>query len=92
MTTFDYRYVEDLLLELLSLMSSIFTDAEIDEVQVFIDSGEYGLALDAFVDIVTEEKKPILFRAFALVLELAGAMQLDKKVFEAKLRGHLTEG
>ena len=91
MTTYDYRNIEDLLLRLLGLLLEIFTDSEKSEVQDFIDAGEYGLALETLVDIVIEENKQIPGESLALVCELADVMQLDKKVFEEKLRGHVTD-
>ncbi|MEL6117886.1 MafI family immunity protein [Photobacterium sp. SP02] len=91
MTIHDYQFVENLLLRLLSLLLEIFTDSEKGEVQDFIDVGEYGLALDTLVDIVIEENKQIPGESLALVYELADVMQLDKKMFEEKLRGHVTD-
>lgn len=91
MTTYDYHSIENLLLRLHGLLLEIFTDSEKGEVQDFIDAGEYGLALETLVDIVIEENKQIRREYFALVCELADAMQLDKKVFEEKLRDHVTD-
>ena len=91
MNTYDYQYIEELLLRLLSLLLEVFADSEKDEVRDFIDAGEYGLALETLVDIVIEENKQIPGESLALVCELADVMQLDKKVFEEKLRGHVTD-
>ncbi len=91
MITYDYQYIEELLLRLLSLLLGVFSDSENHEVQVFIDAGEYGLALETLVDIVIEEDKKISSESFALVRKLASVMQLDKKVFEEKLRSHVTD-
>ena len=90
MSAYDYLSIKKLLLRLLSLLLEIFTDSEKGEVQDFIDAGEYGLALETLVDIVVEEDKQIPCESLALVCELADVMQLDKKVFEEKLRGHVT--
>ena len=91
MTTYDYQSIENLLLRLLGLLLEIFTNSERNEVQDFIDAGEYGLALENLVDIVIEEYKQIPGESLALVCQLADVMQLDKKVFEEKLRGHVTD-
>lgn len=90
MTTYDYQYIEKLFLRLLRLMLGILADSERNEVQDFIDAGEYGLALETLVDIVIEENKRIPGQSLTLVYELADAMQLDKKVFEEKLSGYVT--
>jgi hypothetical protein len=91
MTIYDYRYTEELLLRLLGLLLGVFTDSEKNEVRDFIDAGEYGLALETFVDIVVEENKQIPGESLVLVYELVDVMRLDKKVFEEKLRGYVTD-
>lgn len=91
MTNLYYQYIEELLLRLLGLLLAVFTDSEKSEVQDFVDVGEYGLALETLVDIVTEENKQIPSGALNLVCELAEVMQLDKNVFEEKLRDHVTD-
>lgn len=90
--THNYQYIEDLLLQLIGLLASVFTDSEKKEIQDFIDAGEYGLALETLVDIVSEEDKQISSKSFKLVYELAEVMQLDKTIFEGKLRGHISDG
>lgn len=85
MTGYDYQNVEGLLLKLLGLLHATFKDSEKSEVQSFVDVGEYGLALETLVDIAVEENKKIPEEAMSVVIELAGVMELDKKVYEKKL-------
>lgn len=85
----NYQYIEKVLLRLLTLLASVFTEPEKIEVQEFIDVGEYGLALDTLADIVDEEDKQVPLEVLSLVCELAEVMSLDKSVFEEKLRGHV---
>lgn len=92
MMTYNYQYIEELLLRLIGLLVSVFTDSEKKEIQEFIAAGEYGLALETLVDIVNEEDKQISSESLKLVYELAEVMQLDKSVFEDKLRGHVFDG
>lgn len=92
MTNTNYQYIEELLLRLLTLLTSVFTNSEKAEVQEFIDVGEYGLALETLIDIVIEEEKIISREASNLVYKLADKMLLDKKVFEERLRDHITSG
>ena len=89
MMTYNYQHIEDLLLQLLNLLRTVFVDSENSEVQEFIDAGEYGLALETLVDIVNEEDKKISSEAMNIVFEVAKIMQLNKRVFENKLRGHV---
>lgn len=92
MMTYNYQYIEELLLQLIGLLVSVFTDSEKKEIQEFIDAGEYGLALETLVDIVNEEDKQISIESLKLIYELAEVMQLDESVFEDKLRGHVFDG
>lgn len=91
MTTYDYQYIEELLLRLLSLLSGKLNDYEKGEVQGFVDAGEYGLALETLVDIVIEENKQIPGESLVLLCELADVMQMDKKVLEERLHNHVTD-
>lgn len=54
-----YSSVVQLLDALLVELNSVFTTAEIAEVQHFIDVNEFGLALETACDIVREEHRPI---------------------------------
>lgn len=92
MYAYDYQYSEELLRRLLSLLFGVFADSEKDEMQGFMGAGEYGLALETLVDIVLEENKQIPGASLVLVCELVDVMQLDKKVFEEKRRGHVSIG
>jgi hypothetical protein len=60
---------------LLSLLSSALSWSEAQEVRDFVDVGEYGLALETLVDIVTEEEKSISAEALRLIIELADSMR-----------------
>ncbi len=91
MSTYDYQYIEELLLRLLSNLLGIFTDSEKNEVQDFIDVGEYGLALETLIDIIVEENKQISGESLELACDLAEVMQFNKKVLEEKLRAHVTD-
>jgi hypothetical protein len=92
MPTYDYQCIEVLLLRLLSFLLETFTDSERMEVQEFIDAGEYGLALETLADIVVDENKLIPSESLSLIVELVDVMQLDKKLFEERLRGRVTKG
>ena len=87
----DFKYIESLLLQLLTSLTTTFTESELKEVQEFIDVGEYGLSLETLVDIINEENKKIPVASAKLVEELENTMLLDKEVFAEKLRGHVID-
>lgn len=66
----DYKLIENLLVRLLSLLVCVFSDSEANEVQEFIDAGEYGLALDTLIDIIDEESKSISQEVVSLAKQL----------------------
>ena len=81
----DYQAIEDLLVQLLYFQKNVFDESESSEVQEFIDVGEYGLALDTFMDIVTEESKMISQDTLDLAKQSAVAMELDGEAVEERL-------
>lgn len=76
MSAFKYEVIEQLFIQLFQDVSEIFTITETQEVTSFIEEGEYGLALETFVDIVIEENKRISPSALKAIEELASAMQI----------------
>ena len=81
----DYKLIEDLLVQLLSLLVDVFSDTEINEVKEFIGVGEYGLAFDTLIDIIDEESKAIPHRVLELAKQVAVSMDLDSSNVEARL-------
>ena len=60
--------------DLLAAAAPVLSDVERNEIQRFIDVGEYGLALEVAVDIYAEEKKITSPAVIALIERLAEAM------------------
>ena len=67
------RCLDDFLTSAKPFLSS----TETDEVQGFVDVGEYGLALETLVDIFCEERKSISGQVISLVAATATSMGLD---------------
>lgn len=88
MTDINYQGIEVSLLQLIKLLGGIFSQSEIQEVQDFVDAGEYGLALETLVDIVDEEDKKISNEIVASILQLADKMSMDREALFEKLQGH----
>ena len=89
MTNYDYKRIERMLLELLDALRVVFGQSEREEVEEFIDAGEYGIALETLVDIVCEEDKAIGADAVEIVRDVAVIMGLNGKDFEDKLSDHI---
>ncbi|WP_312529768.1 MafI family immunity protein [Comamonas sp.] len=74
-----FEKVEDLLFQLIAELITIFSEAELNEIQKFIDVAEYGLALETVMAIYLEEKKFISSKALNLIECLGAAMSMDVK-------------
>lgn len=78
-TVIDFEKIEDLLSQLIAEVKVLFSEAQLGEVQRFIDVGEYGLALETVIAIYLEENKPISSKALNLVDFLGAVMSIDAK-------------
>lgn len=87
----DYKFIEKLLLRMLSLLVGVFSKSEADEVQEFIDAGEYGLALETLIDIIHEESKSIPQEVVELAKQTAVTMELDGLGVEVRLAGFVVD-
>ena len=74
-----FANVEEKLTRLLASLTS-FSETERDEVQKFVDVGEYGLAAETAYQIILEERKPVTDQAVAMLRELAAAMGIADSV------------
>ena len=80
MATINHDHIENLFKQLFHQVSNLFSTEELNEVNEFLDVGEYGLALETFIDIVVEEKKDIPAKACILIEELAVVMKINKDI------------
>jgi lipoate-protein ligase A len=81
-----YGYdVEKTLMKLMASVGERFSESEKVEVEEFIDAGEYGLALDVFMDIVEEESKKISLEEIEMAKKAAKEMGIDSGAVENKL-------
>lgn len=87
----DFVKLERLLSGLITSVSGVFSQEEIEEVQSLIDVGEYGVALETFVDVVVEENKGITKSCLVLIEEAAAMMEMDPEVFSRKLIEHFVD-
>ncbi|MBS1912965.1 MAG: MafI family immunity protein [Bacteroidetes bacterium] len=72
----DFKVIEHEINGLLDFMEMQFTARERAEVQRFLHFGEYGLALETFIGIVTEEEKQITEAVWLKCNELAQQMEI----------------
>ena len=69
--------IESLFAKLLEATMPAFSSYEQEEVQRFVDVGEYGLALETTAGIYVEERKTASFEVMDLMKCLALAMSID---------------
>ena len=78
----DFTIVEQKFNSLLQAASTQLNSSELGEVRDFIRVGEYGLALETFIDIVVEERKQISSEIFDRCREIAEEMRMPVEVYE----------
>ena len=73
----DFKTIETLLSEVLSLVSQPLTAAglglQVEDIQVLLEAGEYGVALEQLCSHIDELKLPLSTRIYTLI-ERAGTL------------------
>ena len=82
----DFAVIETMFTNLLNASKGELTEAEMGEVQSFIDVGEYGLALETAADIYAEEGKIPSTDVVSLIERLAIAMSIRPDSVLERLR------
>ncbi len=82
----NYSFIEASLTHLLQLLEGDGIELDRQDIQEFIDVGEYGLALETFVATVVEEKLNISKEAEILACQLAVDMGYMKSEIAEALR------
>jgi hypothetical protein len=78
--------IERLFVQLLTLLRPTLLEAQLQEVNHFVDVGEYGLALETVVDIFVEERKEPGSDVTTRIAELASKMSIDPAPLWRRLR------
>ena len=81
----DFFRIENLFSTLMAESASSLSPSECQEVDRFIEAGEYGLALETLVDIYFEERKTANPEVTNLVTHIAGEMGIDPHAMIQKL-------
>lgn len=81
----NFKMIELLFAELLSASQGVLSAPECEEVQEFIDVGEYGIALQTAAAIYVEEAKVPTADAVLLMERLAISMSRDPAPMLARL-------
>ena len=82
----EFAIIDSLFRRLLPVLHDVFSASEIVEVSEFVEVGEYGLALDAVIDIFVEEGKAPADDVIVLAELLATAMELPTAEYSERLR------
>lgn len=75
--SYDYKQLEVDLLGVLADLGETLTPGEVQEVRLFIDAGEYGVAFETLCSILKEELKPISPSLGARLLDLGQRMEIE---------------
>lgn len=74
--------IENRLNELLSLVSNVLSESQRDDIQMFINASEWGLALETICEFLYEDELPLSEKAYELCREVGMGMSLDSSNWE----------
>lgn len=76
----DSALVEQLFDDLLSKVDGLFSKEEIAEVQHFVDVGEYGVAIEAAISIITENNKSVTSMITNNIRHIVDSMEMNTRI------------
>ncbi|MEG4337864.1 MafI family immunity protein [Microcoleus sp. D3_18_C2] len=79
---FDYKIVVKKLNEVLAQLKEVFSGAQIEFLQSYINAGEWNLALETLCDILLEEEIPIDLKAYELLQEVGNILNMERETWE----------
>ena len=79
---FDYKIVVKKLNEVLAQLKEVFSDAQIEFLQSYINAGEWNLALEILCDILIEEEIPIDLKSYELLQEVGNILNMERETWE----------
>lgn len=79
---FDYKIVVKKLNEVLAQLKEVFSGAQIEFLQSYINAGEWNLALETLCDILIEEEISIDLKAYELLQEVGNILNMERETWE----------
>ena len=79
---FDYKIVVKKLNEVLAQLKEVFSGAQIEFLQSYINAGEWNLALETLCDILIEEEIPIDLKGYELLQEVGNILNVERETWE----------
>ena len=79
---FDYKIVVKKLNEVLAQLKEVFSGAQIEFLQSYINAGEWNLALETLCDILIEEEIPIDLKGYELLQEVGNILNIERQTWE----------
>ena len=79
---FDYKIVVKKLNEVLAQLKEVFSGAQIEFLQSYINAGEWNLALETLCDILIQEEIPIDLKAYELLQEVGNILNMERETWE----------
>ena len=79
---FDYKIVVNKLNQVLAQLKEVFSDAQIEFLQSYINAGEWNLALETLCDILIEEEIPIDLKGYELLQEVGNILNMESEIWE----------
>lgn len=74
--------IEEQLGTVLSLISNVLSEAQRDDIQMYIRAGEWGLALETICDFLYEDNLPLSAHTYSLIQEIGTMLHLNSNTWE----------
>lgn len=68
--------------EVVSIVGEVFSKTQKEDIIMFINAGEWGLALETMCEFLYEEELPITLKAYRLVEEVGSLLKLNSNLWK----------
>jgi hypothetical protein len=78
----DYQSVERQLLGILADLGTELDPGAAQEIQMYLDAGEYGLALETICAVLKQKSRPVSAATYVIIMDLAKGWDLDPSLWQ----------
>lgn len=78
----NHRIVISNLDEALTLVKELLSETQVSDIRLYINTGEWGLALEILCNVLYENEIPIPLRAYELLREVGTTLKLKSQNWE----------
>lgn len=77
-----FQQIEAKLTEILTLVNNVLTPEQINDLKMYINASEWGLALETLCDFLYEDELPISESAYQLLEQVGISLEMESQTWE----------